>query len=89
MTTSVVLIAKMLPNMKEFTSVFRPLVREVIKIPIASEELEIRAIAESPFMFEDELTRSRRKAARTQTGVETARGAQLKARAMAIVPNPT
>ena len=87
--TSVLLIAKMLPNINEVTSVFSPLVKEVIKIPIANAELEINAIEESPFMFEDELTRKSKNADKTQTGIETASGAQLNASAIAIDPNPT
>ena len=89
MITSVGLIARMLPNMKDVTSVFKPDVREVTRIPIARALLEIKAMAASPLIFEFELTRSSKKAAITQTGIETARGAQLKAIAMAIVPKPT
>ncbi len=87
--TSVLLIAKMLPNINEVTSVFSPLVKEVTKIPIANAELEINAIEESPFIFEDELTRKSKNADKTQTGIETASGAQLNANAIAIDPNPT
>lgn len=89
MITSVGLIARMLPNINEVTSVFKPEVREVTRIPIARALLEIKAMAASPLIFEFELTRSSKNAAITQTGMETARGAQLKAIAMAIVPKPT
>ena len=89
MITSVGLIARMLPNMNDVTSVFKPDVREVTSIPIARALLEIKAMAASPLIFEFELTRSSKNAAITQTGIETARGAQLKAIAMAIVPKPT
>lgn len=89
MITSVGLIARMLPNMNDVTSVFKPDVREVTRIPIARALLEIKAMAASPLIFEFELTRSSKKAAITQIGIETARGAQLKAIAMAIVPKPT
>lgn len=68
---------------------FKPDVREVTRIPIARALLEIKAMAASPLIFEFELTRSSKNAAITQTGIETARGAQLKAIAMAIVPKPT
>lgn len=88
--TSVLLMARMLPNIKAVTSVFRPLVTDVTIIPIASALLEIRAIAASPFTPEEEaLTRRSRNAARMHTGTETASGAQLNAIATAIVPNPT
>lgn len=79
----------MLPNINEVTSVFKPLVKEVTRIPIARDELEITAIEASPFRLELLLTRRRRKAAPTHTGIETASGAQLNAMAIAIVPNPT
>ena len=79
----------MLPNIKEVTSVLSPLVSEVTKIPIARDELEINAIEESPFIFEEELTRRSKNAARMETGIETKSGAQLNAIAIAIVPNPT
>lgn len=89
MITSVGLIARMLPNMNDVTSVFKPDVREVTRIPIARALLEIKAMAASPLIFEFELTRSSKKAAITQIGIETARGAKLKAIAIAIVPKPT
>ena len=82
-------MARMLPNIKEVTSVLSPLVSEVTKIPMASDELEIKAIEESPFIFEEELTRRSKNAASMHTGIETKSGAQLNAIAIAIVPNPT
>lgn len=87
--TSVLVIARMLPNIKEETSVFKPLVNEVTRIPIARLLEEINAIEASPFTLEFELTLKRRNAATIQTGIETASGAQLKAIAIAIVPKPT
>ena len=89
MITSDFEIARTLPNIYDVTSVFSPDVRDVTIIPMARELLLIKAIAASPFMPLKELTRKSKKAATTQTGMETARGAQLKAKAMAIVPNPT
>ena len=68
---------------------FNPEVKEVTKIPIAKELLEIKAMAASPLIFEDELTLNNKNAANTQTGIETANGAKLNAIAIAIVPNPT
>ena len=83
-------MAKIEPNIKDVTSVFKPEVKEVTRIPIAREELEINAIAESPFMLlEMELTLSKRNAKIIHTGIEIANGAQLNASAIAIVPNPT
>ena len=83
-------MAKIEPNIKDVTSVFKPEVKEVTRIPIAREELEINAIAESPFMLlEMELTLSKRNAKIIQTGIEIANGAQLNASAIAIVPKPT
>jgi len=79
----------MLPNIKDVTSVFNPLVKDVISMPRASELEEINAIEASPFRLLEELTFNKRKAARMQIGIETANGAQLKAMAVAIVPKAT
>ena len=82
-------MARMLPNMNEVTSVFNPLVIDVTMIPIASELLEINAMAASPFKLDSPLTLSKRKAASTQIGMENPRGAQFIDKAIAIVPKPT
>ena len=87
--TSVLLIARILPNIKDVTSVFNPLVKDVTNIPSASELEEINAIEASPFKFVEELTFNKRNAAKMQTGIETASGAQLNAIAIAIVPKAT
>lgn len=83
------LIARILPNIKDVTSVFNPLVKDVTNIPSASELEEINAIEASPFKFVEELTFNKRNAAKMQTGIETASGAQLNAIAIAIVPKAT
>ena len=49
--TSLILIARILPNIKLHTSVFIPVVSEVTATPIASALLDIRAIALSPLIL--------------------------------------
>ena len=80
---------KMLPNIYDVTSVFRPLVIDVIKIPAASELEETKAIAASPFKDESFERRSKKNEAIIEIGMETPRGEKFNAIAIAKVPNPT
>ena len=87
--TSVFAIDKILPNKNDVTSVFKPEVIEVIKIPSAIELVEINATEESPFMFEFELTRKSKNADKTVIGIEIIKGEAFKAIAIAIEPKAT
>ena len=87
--TSVFAIDKILPNKNDVTSVFKPEVIEVIKIPSAIELVEIKATEESPFMFEFELTRKSKNADKTVIGIEIIKGEAFKAIAIAIEPKAT
>lgn len=89
MYISVRLIARMLPNIKAVTSVFKPDVSEVTRMPRARALDDKRATAASPFISDEEPIRNSKKAEATTTGIETARGEKFRAMAMARVPKPT
>ena len=57
--------------------------------PTARAPVEIRAMAESPLTWLVSRRRSRKKAARTTTGIAITSGAAFIAEAMASAPNPT
>ncbi len=63
--------------------------RELMKTPIASALLEIKAIAASPLILLFLLNFRRRKAAMTTIGIDSLSGAILSAAAIEIAPNPT
>jgi hypothetical protein len=88
--TSILLSAKIEPNKYAVTSVFKPQVTDVTKIPIANALVEINAIAASPFIPEsEELIRNRKNAAINETGSETINGVTFNVIAIAIAPKPT
>ena len=70
-------------------SVFIPVVSEMVSTPMASALVEMSAIAASPLILLDSLSRSSRNAASTTTGMETASGASPIAIATASEPKPT
>ncbi|MPN51303.1 hypothetical protein SDC9_198946 [bioreactor metagenome] len=66
-----------------------PVVTDINTTPMASELVEISAMAASPLILLFSLMRSSRKAATTHTGMERVKGDTFIAVAMASVPNPT
>ena len=66
-----------------------PVLSDSTITPTASEPVEIMAMAASPLSLPVLLRRSRRKAAKTTTGMVTAMGAMPRAVATASAPKPT
>ncbi|KAI4452954.1 s-adenosylmethionine synthetase [Holotrichia oblita] len=85
--TAVVISTQHSPDL--FISEFIPDETETITTPTASEPVETKAIAASPFILLFSLIRNNKKAAKTTTGTATDSGAALNAAATANAPKPT
>ena len=79
----------MLPNIYVKTSVFIPVVAEIIITPTARKLLENNAKTASPFILLFLFKTSKKIAAKTTTGIDTKNGAQFMAQETENAENPT